>query len=378
MTRKRRSASENRKKEFLRKTNEIDDDALTCGKTENESTKAAQSGTASSDNRSKWSTMIVETKVPIKVLSKEFAKHKSYKPREYTTNAYDKNEPKNRYRYHFTKAYAGFHSSDFRYNDIICIDATRVILKDRPADDDYIHASWMTMPDQYKYICTQGPLTETLNDFWHMMFCERSTVLVQLCDFVEGKHEKCSQYFPKSKGSTESYGPYKVTYMEAKSDPFESVKHIVLKLEAKGHTITVNHFAYLIWPDHTAPFNPASMAGCLKLCRQLAESHPITVHCSAGIGRSATFIAIDYAWQKIRENGDWQMVEAIKDLRKQRFHAIQSPIQYIFLHMCVLEMAAEENLLNRKSKFAPYLEAYTTMLRKYNKKVAAAENRSQM
>ncbi|VDM52950.1 unnamed protein product [Angiostrongylus costaricensis] len=77
----------------------------------------------------------------------------------------------------------------FRYNDIICIDATRVILKDRPADDDYIHANWITMPDNHKYICTQGPLTETLHDFWHMMFCEKSTVLVQLCDFVEGMYE---------------------------------------------------------------------------------------------------------------------------------------------------------------------------------------------
>ncbi|KAK6022687.1 hypothetical protein OSTOST_11602, partial [Ostertagia ostertagi] len=74
---------------------------------------------------------------PIKILSKEFATNKKYKPPEYTTEAYDKNEPKN------------------RYNDIICIDSTRVVLKDRPSDDDYIHASWMTMPDQFKYICTQ-------------------------------------------------------------------------------------------------------------------------------------------------------------------------------------------------------------------------------
>lgn len=61
-------------------------------------------------------------------------------------------------------------------------------------------------------------------------------------------------------------------------------------LSFRGHTMTVHHFAYLVWPDHTAPFSPAPMVGCLKLCRQLAGSQPITVHCSAGIGRSATFI----------------------------------------------------------------------------------------
>lgn len=234
----------------------------------------------------------------------------------------------------------------------------------------------MTMPDQFKFICTQGPLLETLEDFWHMMVTEKSIVLVQLCNFVEGRHEKCREYFPKSKGSTESYGPYKVTFKETKPDPFESVKYTILEVESKGQTMTVHHFAYLVWPDHTAPFDPAPIIGCLKMCRQLAGSQPITVHCSAGIGRSATFVAMEYAWQKIRLNGDIQMVDVMKELRAQRFHAIQSPIQYIFLHMCVLELAAEENLVNRKDKMTPYLDSYVRMLKKYNKKVKAAEERA--
>ncbi|KAK6060498.1 Protein-tyrosine phosphatase [Cooperia oncophora] len=91
------------------------------------------------------------------------------------------------------------------------------------------------------------------------------------------------------------------------------------------------------------------MVGCLKLCRQLASGQPITVHCSAGIGRSATFVAIDYAWQKIRENGDVLMIDILKEVRQQRFHAIQSPIQYIFLHMCLLEMASEVRALESSS-----------------------------
>ncbi|KAL6733770.1 hypothetical protein Aduo_004391 [Ancylostoma duodenale] len=231
--------------------------------------------------------------------------------------------------------------------------------------------------ENFIQVYVSGPLLETLEDFWHMIFCERSTVLVQLCNFVEGKHEKCRQYFPKSKGSTESFGPYKVTNKETKPDPYDSVKHTVLEVESRGRTVTVNHFSYLVWPDHTAPANPAPMVGCFKLCRQLAAGQPITVHCSAGIGRSATFVAIDYAWQKIRENSDAQMIDVLKDLRGQRFQAIQSPIQYIFLHMCLLELTAEENLLPRKGKYAPYLVSYTTMLKKYNKKVQAAEARAE-
>ncbi|CAJ0606385.1 unnamed protein product [Cylicocyclus nassatus] len=352
----RRSSNEKgRKREFLRKNDDIDEEALAGAKTEIDILAPT---IARDDNRSKWAATTIATK-SIKVLSREFAANKKYRPSGFTTVAYDKNEPKN------------------RYNDIICIDATRVILKDRPSDEDYIHASWMTMPDRFRYICTQGPLLETLEDFWHMIFWEKSTVLVQLCNNIEGKHEKCRQYFPKSKGSTESYGPYRVTNKGTKADPYEDVKQTVLEVKCSGRSFTVNHFAYLVWPDHTAPSDPAPMVGCSKLCRQLAEKNPITVHCSAGIGRSATFVAIDYAWQKIRDNASVQMVEILKDLRGQRFQAIQSPIQYIFLHMCLLELAVEDNLIARKGKYSPYLSSYQTMLRKYNKKVAAAEARAE-
>nr|CDJ94685.1 Protein-tyrosine phosphatase domain containing protein [Haemonchus contortus] len=154
-----------KKGDFLKKNDDIDEEAL------GGAGKAEDGGAVSTvhDNRSKWAATVISSK-PIKVLSREFASNKRYKPPGYTTEAYDKNEPKN------------------RYNDIICIDSTRVVLKDRHPEDDYIHASWMTMPDHFKYICTQGPLLETLEDFWHMLFCERSTVIVQLCDFVEERN----------------------------------------------------------------------------------------------------------------------------------------------------------------------------------------------
>ncbi|XGW05219.1 hypothetical protein V3C99_015978 [Haemonchus contortus] len=89
-----------------------------------------------SDNRAMWAQNLI-LKKPIRALAKEFAANKKIKPSDYTTEAYEKNDAKN------------------RYNDIICIDATRVVLKDRPPEDDYIHASWMSMPDGQKYICTQ-------------------------------------------------------------------------------------------------------------------------------------------------------------------------------------------------------------------------------
>ncbi|EYC16312.1 hypothetical protein Y032_0034g2923 [Ancylostoma ceylanicum] len=110
-----------------------------------------------------------------------------------------------------------------------------------------------------------------------------------------------------------------------------------------------------------------------KLGRTLAGGSPITVHCSAGIGRSATFVAIDYAAQKVREKADASMIDVVRDLRCQRYQAIQSAIQYVFLHICLLELFAGENAVQRDSKFNEYMDSYVVMIKRYNKKVEAKQ-----
>ncbi|KAK6747828.1 hypothetical protein RB195_000800 [Necator americanus] len=271
------------------------------------------------DNRYKWS-MNVFSKTNMAVLRKEFIKHKKYKPLCFTFEACKKNEPKN------------------RYDDVICIDATRVILKGRPPDDDYIHANWMIMPDQQKYICTQGPLQETLIDFWQMIFTEGCNVIVMLCSFKEGKNEKCAVYHPKTKDECGKFGPFRVFLMESKKSPFNGVSYKVLSVRrAKTTSYEVHHLAYPDWPDHTAPTDPAPIVCMMKFARFLAKGNPITVHCSAGIGRSATFVGIDYAMQRIRQDSTVSMVDVLKELRNQRYQSVQGIIQYVFLYICVLE-----------------------------------------
>ncbi|KAK6758985.1 hypothetical protein RB195_016295 [Necator americanus] len=313
--------------------------------------------TRPTDNRIIWANNVIG-KRPIRTLAKEFAQNKKIKPADFTTEAYERNDAKN------------------RYNDIICIDATRVVLKDRPPDDDYIHASWMTMPDNQKYICTQGPLLECVGDFWHMITSEKCKVIVMLCNFNEGKHEKCCIYLPKEKKEVGNFGGFTVGVKSCRPDPFEGIKHTELDVkygDNNSKSAVVHHLAYFDWPDHTAPLNPAPTVGMFKLGRTLAGGTPITVHCSAGIGRSATFVAIDYAAQKIREKSDASMIDVIRDLRSQRYQAIQSAIQYVFLHICLLELFAAENPKLKDSKYAEYMESYVSMIKRYNKKVEAKQ-----
>ncbi|XGW31737.1 hypothetical protein V3C99_010139 [Haemonchus contortus] len=305
------------------------------------------------DNRYIWSNRLM-TRSNTTALRKEFMKHKKYKPPDYTYDACKKHEEKN------------------RYDDVICIDATRVILKDRPPDDDYIHANWMIMPDNQKYICTQGPIQETLEDFWHMTFTEKGTVIVMLCAFMEGKNEKCALYHPKTKNECGKFGPYRVYLKETRPNISVSVKHLVLSVKKdRKYSLDVHHLSCTEWPDHTAPFDAGPIVRMMKMARLLAKGNPIIVHCSAGIGRSATFIGIDYAMQKIKEDSNTSMVEVMKDLRNQRFQSIQGIIQYIFLHICVLEAFADEGIIERKGKYKKYMADYNRMLTLFNKKVAA-------
>ncbi|KAK5982622.1 Tyrosine-protein phosphatase domain-containing protein, partial [Trichostrongylus colubriformis] len=114
-----------------------------------------------------------------------------------------------------------------RYEDVICMDSTRVILKDRTPDNDYIHANWMDMPDGQRYICTQ----ETLEDFWHMVYTEKSSVIVMLCCLREGNNEKCVLYYPRCDEECSKCGTYKVFYKEILPNPCSSVKHSVFTLK---------------------------------------------------------------------------------------------------------------------------------------------------
>ncbi|WKY06519.1 hypothetical protein Q1695_006589 [Nippostrongylus brasiliensis] len=341
---KKKKRRHKRKKEgFLRKT----EDSFEFSFRSHEAAAKSREGFEIVDNRVKWVKAITSSSV--KALWKEFQANRNYKPASFTTHAYDQNEQKN------------------RYNDILCIDATRVKLKARRDYDDYIHANWIIMPDNQKYICTQGPIAESVEDFWHMVFTEKSNVVVMLCGFVEGNHEKCRPYFSNELSVPVSYGNiYTVTVRKCyERDPTGTIIHRLLEVDALGTTTYVHHFAHTTWPDHTAPSSSLATVALLKLARITSSGNPIVVHCSAGIGRTATFVGIDYAVQRINQDANTSMVDVLKSLRDQRLHAIQSPIQYVFLHLCIVEVFIEDGVINNEGRVRKFFDMYTHMLTKY-------------
>ncbi|CAD6187887.1 unnamed protein product [Caenorhabditis auriculariae] len=303
-----------------------------------------------SDNRLKWSRKLFIEKPTVKQLYKEFVNNKKWKPETMSSKAMNENPGK------------------CRYTDIVCLDSTRVVLKERPPEADFIHANWMKMPDGVQYISTQGPMEETIEDFWHMIYTEKVSVVIMLCAFSEGKFSKSAYYYPM-KSDYEKYGQYKVIKKGLKQSNIDNVKYRVLDVEKNGKSLTVHHFSYTSWPDHIAPTSPTFAVQLHRLARQKANGGPIVVHCSAGIGRTATFIGIDYGMQRVRENSNLAPFDLIKEMRRMRDKSVQSYFQYAFMIVCILEIFAQDNAIPRNDKLKSYIEEYNNSMTKKKEKL---------
>lgn len=76
------------------------------------------------------------------------------------------------------------------------------------------------------------------------------------------------------------------------------------------------------------------------------SSSPIVVHCSAGIGRTGTFLAIDISLRELEATGTVNIQKAVEKIRRQRAFCIQTEEQYAFCYAAVLEYALQQKREN--------------------------------
>ena len=73
-----------------------------------------------------------------------------------------------------------------------------------------------------------------------------------------------------------------------------------------------------------------------------SENSEVVVHCSAGIGRTGTFLVIhsEFAkYLKAKSQGDvFDIFETVRSLRKQRYYMIQTEEQYLFCYRSLLQL----------------------------------------
>lgn len=241
-----------------------------------------------------------------------------------------------------------------RYRGVVPWDHNRVLLPVAPGYNDYINASWVKLhtenPAHSKsYIVTQGPTRNTIGHFWHMLFhyCEGPIVIVMLTGLKEpagGRNmEKCAKYWPsrpyedmliaKADGFDHEL---KVTLKSDQLEDFYELRELELQDTETKITKLVHHFYYNKWEDFGQPDEGADMIKFVQFVNSLNTSNgPLVVHCSAGIGRSGTYVAIDAAislglWSNGTEEDP--IYKLVTSMREQRPGMVQRPEQYKFIH----------------------------------------------
>ncbi|KTG29665.1 hypothetical protein cypCar_00010808, partial [Cyprinus carpio] len=226
-----------------------------------------------------------------------------------------------------------------RYGNIIAYDHTRVRLQLLEGDphSDYINANYI---DGYHrprhYIATQGPMQETVRDFWRMIWQENSGSIVMVTNLVEVGRVKCVRYWPDE---TEVYGDIKVTLIE--TEPLAEYVIRTFTVQKKGHheIREIRQFHFTSWPDHGVPCYATGLLGFIRQVKFLnpPDAGPIVVHCSAGAGRTGCFIAVDIMLDMAESEGVVDIFNCIRELRSQRVNMVQTEEQYVFVHDAILE-----------------------------------------
>ncbi|KAI0223347.1 Receptor-type tyrosine-protein phosphatase T [Lamellibrachia satsuma] len=223
-----------------------------------------------------------------------------------------------------------------RFRDILPYDDTRVPLTPIDIDpmSDYINANYINGYNQPKrFIAAQGPNDFTVNDFWRMVWEQGSTRMLMLANVVESGKKKVAHYWPEDEGDVKRFGDIEVIHIRQESWPDFVIRTFQIK---KGDDERmVNHYHFTTWPDRGAP---AFASGLINYYFKVEsynadEENPITVHCSAGVGRTGTYIALDWLMRQAAVEGVVDIFKCVATLRTQRMYMEQ----YEFIHMSLME-----------------------------------------
>ncbi|XP_028601411.2 phosphatidylinositol phosphatase PTPRQ isoform X2 [Podarcis muralis] len=204
---------------------------------------------------------------------------------------------------------------------------------------DYINASYVSgylCPNEF--IATQGPLPGTVGDFWRMVWETRAKTLVMLTQCFEKGRIRCHQYWPEDNIPVTVFGDIVITKLVEDVQLDWTIRD--LKIERHGDCMMVRQCNFTAWPEHGVPETTASLVHFVKLIRasRAHDSTPIVVHCSAGVGRTGVYIALDHLTQHINDHDFVDIYGLVAELRSERMCMVQNLAQYIFLHQCVLDL----------------------------------------
>nr|XP_046216543.1 receptor-type tyrosine-protein phosphatase mu-like isoform X2 [Oncorhynchus gorbuscha] len=226
-----------------------------------------------------------------------------------------------------------------RYGNIIAYDHSRVRLQplEGEQNSDYINANYV---DGYHrpnhYIATQGPMQETVFDFWRMVWQENTAAIVMVTNLVEVGRVKCCKYWPDD---TEIYRDIKVTLIETQLLSEYVIRTFAVEKRGAHEIREISQFHFTGWPDHGVPYHATGLLGFVRRvkAKTLSIAGPMVIHCSAGAGRTGCFIVIDIMLDMAEREGVVDIYNCVRELRSRRVNMVQTEEQYVFIHDAILE-----------------------------------------
>ncbi|XP_077955154.1 receptor-type tyrosine-protein phosphatase S isoform X10 [Gasterosteus aculeatus] len=229
-----------------------------------------------------------------------------------------------------------------RLVNIMPYETTRVCLQPIRGleGSDYINASYIDGYRQQRgYIATQGPLAETTEDFWRMLWEHNSTIVVMLTKLREIGREKCHQYWPAERSARYQY--FVVDPMAEYNMPQYILREFKVTDARDGQSRTVRQFQFTDWPEQGVPKSGEGFIDFIgqvhKTKEQFGQDGPISVHCSAGVGRTGVFITLSIVLERMRYEGAVDIFQTVKMLRTQRPAMVQTEDEYQFCYQAALE-----------------------------------------
>nr|XP_029531576.1 LOW QUALITY PROTEIN: tyrosine-protein phosphatase non-receptor type 21-like [Oncorhynchus nerka] len=249
-----------------------------------------------------------------------------------------------------------------RFQDVLPYNDTRVeLVPSKENNTGYINASHiriMVGGDEWRYIASQGPLSNTCQDFWQMVWEQGVAIIAMVTAEEEGGREKSFHYWPRlgSHHNTVTYGHFKITTRFRMDSGCYATTGLTIKHVLTGQEHTVWHLQYTDWPDHGCPEDFKGFLSYLEEIQSVRRhtnstsdpkntNLPVLVHCSAGVGRSGVVILSEVMIACLEHNEMLDIPTVLNMLRQQRMMMVQTISQYSFIYKVLIQFLCNSRLI---------------------------------